>query len=251
MEETEYERWIHNIYLQHYKDPISNSDWNERIQNLPKQYQLKFRDTLWDLSGSFFKDSLYWSKIWVINPQVENPHLIYRDDFVKLDPLAISEINKSKLSVDIQDQFPGLVVPDNSFSKKALSEGEIPSSLPNIPMLFRREDEIDLKQLRQDYASETMPIPFYLSDNIPSTYGQIVGKDGYGRFFGVLGEKVILRLEDGVPIGTVFTVFKNNGKIGSLLSNLIGQGDEYEVQVKGTLKVVSYIQGTGSLYKAR
>ena len=76
MSDSEYEKWIYNIYLRHYKDPVSNTDWNSKVQSLPQNYQLKFKDNLWDLSGSFFKNSLYWSKLWVANPQVENPHLI-------------------------------------------------------------------------------------------------------------------------------------------------------------------------------
>ncbi|MCZ0931969.1 MAG: hypothetical protein OXJ52_02325 [Oligoflexia bacterium] len=250
MEDSEYEKWIHNVYLKHYKDPISNSDWNSRIQNIPKQYKLKHKDNLWDLSGSFLRDSLYWSKLWVINPKVENPHLIYKDNFIKFDPLALSQVNKSKLSVDIQDQFPGLALPP-AFSKGALSEDQLPSSLPNIPIFVSFKDEIDLKQLHRTYRAETQPAPFYLSDDVPSLAGEILGKDDYGEFFGVSGEKVILRLDNNVPIGTYFTVFKNKGRVGNFLSSLAGQSDEYEIQVKGILKVVSYIQGTGSLYKAR
>ena len=250
MEEADYEKWVHNIYLKHYKDPISNSEWNNRIQNIPKEYKLKYKDNLWDLSGSFLKDSLYWSKLWVINPQVENPHLIYKDNFIKFDPLALSQVNKSKLSVDIQDQFPDLVVPQ-PFVKSALSKNQIPSSLPSIPIFIRFDDEIDLKQLRRSYREETKPIPFYLSDSTPSSAGEIMGKDGYGNFFGVSGEKVILKLNDNVPIGTQVTVFKNKGRTGGFFSNLLGQGREYEIQVKGVLKIVSYIQGTGSLYKAK
>ena len=250
MEEADYEKWVHNIYLKHYKDPVSNSEWNSRIQNIPKQYKLKYKDNLWDLSGSFLRDSLFWSKLWVTNPQVENPHLIYKDNFIKFDPLALSQVNKSKLSVDIQEQFPGLVVPQ-PFVKSALSKDQIPSSLPNIPIFSQFEDEIDLKQLRRTYREETKPIPFYLSDSLPSSSGEILGKDGYGNFFGVSGEKVILKLDDNVPIGTYFTVFKNKGRTGGFFSNLVGQGREYEIQVKGLLKIVSYIQGSGSLYKAR
>ena len=250
MESDEYEKWIHNVYLTHYKDPISNSDWNNRIQNIPKQYKLKYKDNLWDLSSSFLRNSLYWSKLWVINPEVENPHLIYQDNSIKFDPLALSQVNKSKLSVDIQDQFPGLKPPP-AFSKGALAENQIPSSLPSIPIFIPFEDEIDLKQLTRTHRVETQPVPFYLSDNIPSADGEILGRDGYGKFFGVSGEKVILRLDDNTPIGSYFTVFQNKGRFGNFLSYLTGQSDEYVIQVKGILKVVSYIQGSGSLYKAR
>ena len=250
MEDAEYEKWIHNVYLKHYKDPISNSEWNKRIQNIPKQYKLKYKDNLWDLSGSFLKDSLYWSKLWVTNPKVENPHLIYKDNSIKFDPLALSQVNKSKLSVDIQDQYPNLVLPSN-FSKRALLDSQIPSSLPVIPIFIPFDDEIDLKQLRQTRSIESQPIPFYLSDGVPDKAGEILGKDDYGNFFGVAGDRVILKLNDNTSIGSYFTVFKNKGKTGDILSRLTNRSNEYEIQVKGILKVISYIQGSGSLYKAR
>ena len=44
MTEEEYEKKIHNIYLKHYKQPVSNSDWNSQIQSLPNNYKLKFKD---------------------------------------------------------------------------------------------------------------------------------------------------------------------------------------------------------------
>ena len=249
-EDEKYEKWIHNVYLKHYKEPISNSEWNNRIQNIPKKYKLKYKDNLWDLSGSFLKDSLYWSKLWVTNPKVENPHLIYKDNFIKFDPLALSQVNKSKLSVDIQDQFPGLEAPP-IFSKGALTEGQIPSSLPDIPLFIQVNEAIDFKQLTRSAPEETQPIPFYLSDSAPDPAGEILGKDDYGRLFGVSGDKVILRLGNNVPIGSHFTVFKNKGQFGEGEFFRFNRSSEYEIQVKGVLKVVSYIQGTGSLYKAR
>ncbi|MCY4321066.1 MAG: hypothetical protein OXC37_01475 [Bdellovibrionaceae bacterium] len=253
MKDEDYEKWIHKIYLKNYKDPISNSEWNNRVQNLTKNpLILKYKDNLWDLSATILQDPLFWSKLWVINPKVENPNLIYQGDPIKFDPTSLSQINKSKLSVDIQDQFPGLKLAPNTYAKKALSEEQIPSSLPKIPLFFPLKQEIDFKQLERRRVSESFqPVAFYLSDNIPTQSGVILSKDGYGRFVGVSGDKVVLRLTNNVPIGTYFTVFKNRGRLGNFLSRLIKPFNEYEIQIKGILKVVSYLQGTGSLYKAR
>ena len=50
----------------------------------PDRYVVKRGDTLWDISAMFLRDPWYWPEIWQINPQVENPHLIYPGDVLSL-----------------------------------------------------------------------------------------------------------------------------------------------------------------------
>jgi LysM repeat protein len=50
----------------------------------PMNYTVKRGDTLWDISAVFLRDPWFWPEIWQINPQVENPHLIYPGDTLSL-----------------------------------------------------------------------------------------------------------------------------------------------------------------------
>jgi hypothetical protein len=50
----------------------------------PDQYVVKRGDTLWDISKVFLREPWYWPEIWYVNPQVQNPHLIYPGDVLKL-----------------------------------------------------------------------------------------------------------------------------------------------------------------------
>jgi len=50
----------------------------------PQTYVVKRGDTLWDISAMFLQEPWYWPEIWQVNPQIENPHLIYPGDTLNL-----------------------------------------------------------------------------------------------------------------------------------------------------------------------
>lgn len=50
----------------------------------PEQYIVKKDDTLWDISNEFLLKPWFWPEIWHINPQIENPHLIFPGDVIRI-----------------------------------------------------------------------------------------------------------------------------------------------------------------------
>ncbi|HEY7776528.1 MAG TPA: LysM peptidoglycan-binding domain-containing protein [Kineobactrum sp.] len=52
----------------------------ELNDDVPDTYIVKKGDTLWDISGMYLREPWLWPELWDVNPQIDNPHLIYPGD---------------------------------------------------------------------------------------------------------------------------------------------------------------------------
>lgn len=130
----------------------------------PQTYVVKKGDTLWDISGMYLEDPWLWPEIWHVNPQVDNPHLIYPGDTLNL--------------VYIEGQ-PKLVVKRGRDVKLTpnVRVSELDLAIPAIPLEAVAPFMSDSRILKQ---GELEAAPYVLSGKS----GHILGGAGdeiYGR----------------------------------------------------------------------
>src|SRR3972149_3860726 len=110
----------------------------------PERYTVVKGDTLWDVSTRFLKSPGHWPKIWKINDQIKNPHLIYPGDVVVLRMVD----GKPVLTVERKDKASGL--PSLPEAAKA----------PDAPVGERRVDDRTVKlspQARSEPLEAAIP----------------------------------------------------------------------------------------------
>jgi len=61
-----------------------SQDRTPLAEGAPDEYVVQVGDTLWDIAATFLNDPWYWPEIWYVNPEIENPHLIYPGDVLGL-----------------------------------------------------------------------------------------------------------------------------------------------------------------------
>jgi hypothetical protein len=52
------------------------------LSSAPESHEVVRGDTLWDISSTYLRSPWYWPKVWSLNPQIANPHLIYPGDMI-------------------------------------------------------------------------------------------------------------------------------------------------------------------------
>lgn len=95
----------------------------------PDSYRVSEGDTLWDISGKFLENPWMWPEIWQVNPQINNPHLIYPGDVITLVYLD----GKPRLNIERGQQTVKLAPGTEKLSPKIRYQ-PVAAAIPAIPL---------------------------------------------------------------------------------------------------------------------
>ena len=192
----------------------------------PESYVVQRGDTLWDIASVFLRDPWYWPEIWQINPQVENPHLIFPGDTLSL---AYLDNGRPVINVERGPQVVQAGTGVDRLSPRIRAQ-PLEEAIQTIPYetiaaflsrpRFIEEDEID-----------DMPYVVALREGLIGS----AGRDVYVRGF-----------EEQAPVNSVFDVVELGGAFVDPDTNdvlgyqgiYVGQGRLDRTGDPGTLRML-------------
>ena len=175
----------------------------------PETYVVQPGDTLWDIASTFLRDPWYWPEIWQINPQVDNPHLIFPGDVLSLayldDGSPVIQLTRGNGPVEAG--------PTERLSPRIRSEA-IEEAIPTIPYDTLRA-----------FLSRPVVLDPNEIDGLPYLFAHPEG------LLGSAGRDVYVRGSDA-PEGTVFNLVHpgealidpDNGDVIGYQGLYVGQG---------------------------
>lgn len=137
----------------------------------PTLYQVKAGDTLWDIAGLYLQHPWLWPRLWKLNPQVNNPHLIYPGDELHLqfdaDGQPVLTLNSQNINAH------------TSVAKQAQSNTAVASAIklkPHIRRLAKSNQPVPAVALAgiEPFLSEEQLVSEEQLESLPYILG---GKD--------------------------------------------------------------------------
>ena len=143
----------------------------------PVRYTVRRGDTLWDIASRFLKDPWVWPEIWSVNPQIDNPHLIYPGDIITLAFVG----GEPRLVV----QRPGAEPVDGNYEKlePQVRERPLEEAIPAIPADTVRQFLNRPRVVSQEQLDRSP----YVLGNYEGRLISAAGHDVFARGFGPAG----------------------------------------------------------------
>jgi hypothetical protein len=209
---------------------LSFADQITLNENAPTTYIVVKGDTLWDISAIFLEQPWLWPKLWRLNPEINNPHLIYPGDVLTLvydengQPMLVKgEINSDKITKPTYKWSPAIRQQQKQDNAITLLPLEIIAPYLKYEHLFTEEQLDALPHVLgsdEGHRMTTNNFKVYVNDNLDLAKSYAI----YNR-----GEE-ILDPETGDSLGFLVDLVA----IGQVL-----QGGDIDNDVPSTMRIGS------------
>lgn len=261
---SQFEKLIFDLYQKYYSDPISPTEWKDYIKNVKEEkYVVKSGDTLWALSKIFFADPLFWSKIWALNSDLTNPHVISVGKELRFiqgtenEPPTLvvtsenNEIQAATKPLPINDSESGkeVEVGAKEESKAKASIVQIPESqtttsplLRVIPSSFKESNDAAFfkqEEFKADLRPNTvdtteMEILSFPSDSRLNDEGEVIGVLGIEGGIAIREQELLIRLPKETSLGAIVYAVTRVSDLSS------SRFDGYTFNYSAKLKVLEF-----------
>jgi len=191
-----------------------------------EEYIIKKGDTLWDISNTKLKNPFLWPKLWIVNPQIKNPDLIYPGEKIKIpseeELMQIEVIPEEKAPVTVQPTPPEIkppvvkapvkppvryLVDKNLYITSGWISNEFPSighitASPNERTIFGKGDFVYLEISRETTHGEK----FFVIRNVKMVKHPKTGEK-LGYQIKITGILEIVGIDHDVPKARIETAF--------------------------------------------
>jgi nucleoid-associated protein YgaU len=251
----DFEERMHRIYSQFYTESTSDSAWTQIAgEKIKETYTVQPGDTLWDISVTFFGNGHYWPKVWQMNDNITNPHLVSPGYQLKFVPGQIDQAPQLNITQDTESapvanevatnavkveepkvEAAPVIPPPDKKSVPVLTE--LPPSLPYIrgsDTTGFDKDGFDIQLIKPKIQPPKVYVGAYLVEEKPEGVGKIVEMNEPDDTTATLYETVFIKITNAVSIGEKLVVYSMGDKIKDSNGTTMGYPfiQEAEVQIQ-------------------
>jgi hypothetical protein len=269
-QDEENEARFARIYEKFNKSEIGDQKWSEIVGDKGSEnYTLENGDNLWDISAKLFGNGFYWPKVWQLNDNITNPHMIEPGKVLRFNPgsesrppsLDVATYADSTESMTSETEEPEfdtittldspegqqIVIPPGRKSRPVLTH--IPPSFPDTSSPVGKYDAAGFAVDGLKVAEKKIiagPVPSIVVERSWDADGKVIEMEGDTTVASTY-QNVIVKLKNKVNLGDYVTVFSTNGKITDpTTDNTIG----VELETRAELAIIESMSADDNIYRA-
>lgn len=265
---AELEARLDKIFQKFMSSPTTDEEWLQIAgEKSSEVYTVQTGDTLWDISVTFFGNGNFWPKVWQLNDDITNPHIIQPGRAIKFTPGTLSQaptmqVTDAEAEVGAPPDQPELPQESEDVASNDEESEEVPvpaatprppvvNPIPNsLPMIITtKEGQFDRDGFAIDKQAvgelnPVMPIQSVLKA-APTPLGEVVGIELDRAETAALYQNVYVQAP-GANKGDLFSVYDLGPEVKY-------ESEEYGriVAYTGRIQIIEQVEGElPDLYKA-